>query len=379
MTVNLRKGLAGVPPDYHGAIDFAELAKHGIRPDEVLDFSVNSNPFGPAASVVGAIQAARVERYPDKECLALRSAISEMIGAPADQILCGNGSAELMWLVAFGFLSPGDEVLVLGPTFGEYGRNARLMGAHVMEWQAAAEADFVLDEEAIVEIEELIGSFRPKIVHVCRPNNPTGVWLKDAILEKWAAAFGQTLFVVDEAYVQFLNMDTKAQRAEQVRLNPNKFGWGQGKLDNIVILRSMTKDYSLAGIRLGYLVGPQHLVDGLRQCRIPWSVSEVAQAAGVAAIQAQSEYELMWEQLRQEAVRFKHDLSDLGYRIVPSPMHYFLLEVGKGRVFRERLLREGMLVRLCESYGYPEFVRVSTQRPEQNDRLIRILQSQTGK
>lgn len=365
MTVDLRKTLQGVKPDYHGAIDFAELAEFGIRPDEVIDFSVNSNPFGPAPSVVEAIQGARVERYPDKECLALRSAISGQIGVPEGQILCGNGSAELMWLVAFGFLSQGDEVLVLGPTFGEYGRNARLMGARVTEWQAKAEKDFALGKEEIAEIEALMGKLGPKIVHVCRPNNPTGAWLGDDVLEQWAGDFGETLFVVDEAYVQFL------RTAETLR---------SLKLDNVIFLRSMTKDYSLAGVRLGYLAGPHHLVDGLRQCRIPWSVSEVAQAAGIAAIEAQSEYEVMWEQLRQEAVRFKQGLSELGYRVVPSPMHYFLMEVENGRNFRERLLREGILVRLCESYGLPNFVRVATQRPEENNRLITKLgESKSGK
>ncbi len=394
MSLDLRKTLRGVNPDYHGAIDFAELAEYGIRPDDVIDFSVNSNPFGPAPSVLEAIQGANVARYPDKECLALRSALSGWIGVDAGQILVGNGSAELMWLVAFGFLEPDDDVLVLGPTFGEYGRNARLMGARVTEWQAKAENDFVLDGDALGEIEALLGEMRPKMVHVCHPNNPTGQTVSDKVLQKWSGEFEETLFVVDEAYMQFLPVGvegggTSASLRSQVE--PAPFD-PYSKLSNVLILRSMTKDYSLAGIRLGYLVGPQHLVDGLRQCRIPWSVSEVAQAAGIAAIQAQAEYELMWEQLRQEAVRFKHSLSELGYRVVPSPMHYFLMEVapltaqseiaasltpqseiGGGRQFREKLLRQGMLVRLCESYRLPNFVRVSTQRPEENDRLIKAL------
>ena len=383
MSIKLRPELNKILPDYHGAIDFAELAEYGIRPDEVIDFSVNSNPFGPAPSVLEAIRGANVARYPDKECLALRSALSGWMGIGVDQILVGNGSAELMWLVAFGFLSPGDDVLVIGPTFGEYGRNARLMGARVTEWQAKAENDFRLDDDAIIEIEALLGELRPKIVHICNPNNPTGQSVGLDVLKRWSETFQDSLFVIDEAYEQFLpvGVDGVGSKLALKRIGGSDPVHPYPIPDNMLILRSMTKDYSLAGIRLGYLVGPQHLVDGLRTCRVPWSVSEVAQAAGVAALAAQAEYEVMWARLRVEAVRFKQSLSELGYRVVPSPMHYFLMEVGASltfqseiggasRQFRERLLKEGMLVRLCESYRLPRFVRVSTQRAEENDRLL---------
>lgn len=356
--VELRGGLSQVKADYHGAIDFAELAEYGIRPNEVIDFSVNSNPFGPAPSVLEAIQGANVARYPDKECLALRSALSDQIGVDVDQILVGNGSAELMWLVAFGFLSPGDDVLVIGPTFGEYGRNARLMGARVTEWRASADNNFRLDKQSIKQIEAEITRLRPKLVHICNPNNPTGQMVSGSIVEQWSADHPDTLFVVDEAYAQFLIGDDESFHSTA---------------ENMLILRSMTKDYSLAGIRLGYLIASPHLVDGLRQCRIPWSVSEVAQAAGLAAIAAQAEYDVMLENLRVEAALFKKELTKLGYRIVQSSMHYFLMEVDASRPFREKLLREGMLVRLCESYRLPGFVRISTQRSEENRRLLAFL------
>lgn len=345
--------LASVPADYHGAIDFAELAQYGISPDEVIDFSVNSNPFGPTAGVLAAVGSADVARYPDKECLALRAAISEQIGVPLANIMAGNGTAELMWLLAFATLSAGDDVLVIGPTFGEYQRNARLMGACVTEWRATADRDFRLDGEAIGQIGRLLATLRPKMVHLCHPNNPTGQQVAAGVIGRWAADFPDTLFVIDEAYAQFVSAE-----------NGGEIG------ANLVWLRSMTKDYALAGLRLGYVVGDGAVIERLRRCRVPWSVSEVAQAAGLAALAAQADYEAMWQRLRDEAVLFKRALEGLGYRIVPSEMHYFLMEVGDGTTFRERLLRQGMLVRKCDSFGLPMFVRISTQRPEQNRKLL---------
>lgn len=363
--------LTGVSADYHGAIDFAELAEYGISPDEVIDFSVNSNPFGPADGVLKAIRSAKVVRYPDKECLALRSAISGQIGVPMANIMAGNGSAELMWLIAFTTLVAGDDVLVIGPTFGEYQRNARLMGASVTAWRASADDDFRLDVNAIKQIEAEIERLRPQLVHLCNPNNPTGQWVEQTILEKWSAEFPETIFVIDEAYQQFVvgvdgggTYSSLRSQVEPAPVDP------YGGLSNMIIMRSMTKDYSLAGLRLGYVVGPQNLIDRLRQCRVPWSVSEVAQAAGVAALAAQAEYEAMWQQLRTEAEKFKGALEGLGYRIIPSKMHYFLMEVEDGAAFRERLLRQGMLARKCESFGLPSFVRISTQRPDENQKLL---------
>ena len=350
--------LTSVPADYHGAIDFAELAEYGISPDEVIDFSVNSNPFGPAEGVLNAMRSAKVTRYPDKECWALRQTISEQIGVPVADIMAGNGSAELMWLIAFATLSAGDDVLVIGPTFGEYQRNARLMGARVTEWRASAENDFQLDESAIEQIGAEIRRLRPKVMHLCNPNNPTGQRVERSVLKRWSAEFAETIFVIDEAYQQFV-----ADEDSVAQLN----------LPNVIIMRSMTKDYSLAGLRLGYVIGPQNLIARLRSVRIPWSVSEVAQAAGIAALAAQAEYSSMWERLRIEAEKFKGALVGLGYRIIRSDMHYFLMEVGDGRVFREKYLSQGMLVRKCESFGLPSFVRISTQRPEDNQRLLSIL------
>ena len=126
-----RDELLNIKPDYHGALDYAELAKWGYSPEDVVDFSVNSNPFGTHRAVREAMANAAVHRYPDKECLALRSALGEHLGISAETITITNGTAETIWQVAFAYLRPADRVLVVAPTFGEYARMSRLMGAEV--------------------------------------------------------------------------------------------------------------------------------------------------------------------------------------------------------------------------------------------------------
>lgn len=346
------------PKVYHGAIDFEEIYALGLTADAILDFSVNSNPFGPASAVVEALQSATISRYPDKACFGLRQALGRQFDLSLDQIMVGNGTAELLWLIAFAFIEKSDKVVILEPTFGEYRRNARLMRGQVCEWRAPLENNFKLDEAAI---EQLLIQQRPAVFHFCSPNNPTGHQVPNSVLERWSRLSPETVFVVDEAYAQFSHQYESAMHTE---------------LANVLVLRSMTKDYSLAGIRLGYVTGPMDLIGVLEQLSIPWSVNEFAQIAGVAALTAQSEYESMWQHLRAESLHFKEGLRALGYSLVQSTMHYFLMEVNDARLLRERLLAEGILVRLCESYHLPNYIRLSTQLPEQNQRLLDCLKSE---
>ena len=122
----------------HGALDFAELERLGLQPDDIIDFSVNGNPYGPAPGVRDAMANVPVDRYPDRDALALRRALTQQLYVESDRILMGNGSMELVWLAALAFLRPGDSVLVLQPTFGEYVRAATLMGAHIHSCTAPA-------------------------------------------------------------------------------------------------------------------------------------------------------------------------------------------------------------------------------------------------
>jgi len=347
-----RPEVATTSPVYHGAFDYVELEQLGLNPDEVLDFSVNSNPYGPSPEVQRALTHTPLDRYPDREALDLRRALAGQNHVSTDQIVVGNGTAELLWLVALAFLRAGDQVLIVGPTFGEYGRVAALMGAHLEKWTARPEREFAVEPEAVGRC---LQQLAPRLAFVCNPNNPTGLTLPPEIIQAWAEAHPRTLFVVDEAYLAFA---------------PGLHSALTANADNILVLRSMTKDYALAGLRLGYAVGHASLVAALGQVRPAWNVNALAQAAGVAALGDEAHLRATLDALSQAKEKLVIALRKLGLSPLSSAVHFFLVNVGGGCVFRRRLLREGILVRNCASFGLPKYVRIATRRPEENARLV---------
>jgi histidinol-phosphate aminotransferase len=346
---------AKIDPVAHGAPDFAELERLGFSPNDVLDFSANINPFGPSLRVREALDGLLLERYPDPESWALRRALAAHLGLETDRIMVGNGCAELIQLAALAFLRPGDRALVLGPTFGEYARAARLAGADVRHWNATPADGFAFDPSSIAA--ELAERYR--VVFVCNPNNPTGQCIPEGLLADWATAHSQTLFVVDEAYLSF---------------TPGVRSAIECKATNILVLRSMTKDYALAGLRLGYALGPVNLIDALVQVRPPWNVNALAQAAGLVALQDHKHLHETLAQVRREKGLLIRGLETMGCAPVPSQTHYFLLPVNDGATFRTALLPYGILVRDCASFNLPQYIRISPRRPAENLCLLEIIQ-----
>jgi histidinol-phosphate aminotransferase len=355
MFLEPRPELLQVADVVHGALDFAELEHLGLAPEDVLDFSVNGNAYGPSPRVWEAMARVPVDRYPDREALSLRRALSGHLDIAPERIMVGNGSMELVWLAALAFLRPGDTVLILDPTFGEYQRVARLMGARLHTCTAQPEAVFRLDPNAILEA---LQQLNPRLAFVCNPNNPTGTYVPVEVLATWVAAAPHTLFVIDEAYLTF------AAGAPSVLAL---------QADNVLVLRSMTKAYALAGLRLGYAVGQPDVLGVLRRVRPPWSVNALAQAAGVAALTDVAYLECSLAQLQQAKQRLVQDLHSLGLVPVPSATHFFLLKVGNAAACRQALLQRGIVVRDCTSFGLPAYIRIATRLPEENTRLLTAL------
>ncbi len=344
-----------VEPAVHGALDYAELESLGLHPDDVLDFSVNSNAFGPSPLVRQAISDIPIDRYPDRESLALRRALAGRLRVPIDQILVGNGTAELIWLTAIAFLVAGEDVLLIGPTFGEYERAARLMDCTIHHLLARQENGFVF---LASDIADKLDSSAFRLVFLCNPNNPTGQVLPRDILYAWAQKHPDTLFVVDEAYIAFV---------------PGLESAISQKHRNILTLRSMTKDHSLAALRLGYAVADQEIIQALINVRPAWNVNAIAHAAGLATLLDEAHLGETLAQLQNEKPALIAGLHDLGYAPVPSATHYFLLPVDHGADFRRKLLARGILVRDCASFGLPEYVRIATRKPDENARLLQVI------
>ncbi|HZV03731.1 MAG TPA: histidinol-phosphate transaminase [Gemmataceae bacterium] len=355
MPIAPRSQVLDVPLAVHGAPDPAELRRFGVRPEELLDFSSNINAYGPSPMVREAVARTPLDRYPDDEALALRTALAEYLGVAPQCILAGNGSAELIWLASLAFLRPLDRVLVLGPTFAEYARMAVLGGARLKIHLAKEENGFALSP---TEVYDRLDSWKPRIIFLCNPNNPTGTALDSHVVEKWINSHPHTIFIVDESYWTFA---------------PGIGSVIDTQRDNVLVLRSMTKDFALAGLRLGYAVGAEVLITALARMRPPWTANALAQAAGIAALHDREHLARTVELLAAAKHELMAALADLGMSVLSSAAPFFLVGVGNGAAVRSALLSKGILVRDCASFDLPEYIRICTRRPEENARLIAAL------
>ena len=343
----------------HGGIDPSELEQYALSPEQLIDFSVNINPFGPSPRVREALARVDISRYPDRNCLELRHRLAELNDTALQEILVGNGTAELIWLIARALLKPGDHVLIVGPVFGEYRRAAEQAGATLTEIRAEP-PDFQPPLAAAIAA---IAQNPPRLVFLCNPNNPSGNYIQSEQVQRLTAACGpETILVYDEAYRDFVA----------------GLSFGPAPARNSLALRSMTKDFALAGLRLGYVLGDAGLLAQLRANQPAWSVSGPAQAAGLAALSDLDYYRQTLAMLKLVSADFHAELQNLGYSLVPSDVHFTLVRLDyPARDLRARLLPSAIQVRDCASFGLPDYVRISTRLPRDNQRLLMALASLT--
>ncbi len=350
--------LAVDPEAYHGGIDPRELARYGIDIHDAIDFSSNILPHGPSPKVFAAIASAAIDRYPDRESDELRSAISRHYGVDRDRLLIGNGCSEVIHLIAGTLLDPGDRVLVLGPTFSEYARASRLALARVDSRLSLRESSvFPYFRGAKGDDVEPLDA---KMVWVCNPNNPTAQVTPRDQLISWLDQHPKTWFVVDESYIEF--SETAESMLPLSHSHPN-----------LIVLRSMTKSFAIPGVRLGFAVLSQEPCERLRGRRVPWNVSSLAQAAGVAALSDPAYYESALRDVRESKRKLVSDLVTAGYEVIPGDANFFLLRTDDARSLREKLMRRGMVVRDCASFGLNDCVRIASRDQESNDRLVDAL------
>lgn len=348
--------MSDVPVCPHGSLSAAEAAERGLG--AVLDFSASCNPLGVSPRVLAALTAVDPARYPDDGCRQLRRALAELTGLPAEWVVVGNGSVEIIWLLAAAYLRPTDTALVVGPTFGEYARAAAIAGAKVVGWRAGESNGFAVRPEAVAAA---VGECRPRLVFLCNPNNPTGAYLRRRDVETILAACHGSLLVVDEAYLRFVS-----QADSLVDLvGPN-----------LVLLRSLTKDYGLAGLRLGYALAAPEVARVLRTVKAPWSVSATAQAAGLAALADEAHVARGLAEAAVARAYLTRELARLGLPVQPSAANFFLVRVGDARSFGEALLRRGCCLRDCSSFGLPAYVRIGMRPLAECRRLVAAIEEE---
>lgn len=326
---------------------------------ELIKLNQNENPLGPSPAAVAAVQGAlsRSHTYPEGTTRALRARLAAMWELPADWFVVGNGSDEVFRLLAETYLEPGDRVVVPVPSFLGYPLVAELMGAHLVEVPLQAGSMDLTAMAAAATAQQA------RLLFLCRPNNPTGgVFAEDALRAFLRAVPAGCLVVLDEAYREFdtTPFDSRAVLQE---------------FPNLLVSRTFSKIYGMAGLRLGYGVGRPELLAPLYTVRDPFSVNLLAAAAGVAALDDLVHLERT-RSLTWEGKAFLYALFDrLGLSHQPSEANFILCDGGRPAVdLYMALLRRGVLVRPCASFGLPNHIRVTVGTPEENRRFARVLE-----
>ena len=337
----------------HGSISPAELRAVGLNIEDVLDFSANINPLGISPVVRQAIADADVARYPDPDCLQLREALARATGVDSTSVIAGNGSTEIIHLLARAWLTDGGAAVVLTPTFGEYELACQLTGTQPITLRAREEDDFRWDiADACRHIEQV----RPRLVFLCNPNNPSGTYLNREWVQRIAEAATPGTLIIDEAYVPFVEEPWDATALLE--------------MGNVVLLRSMTKDHALAGVRLGYALGPAEVLDSLKIYQPFWSVNAVAQAAGLAAI-TDRRHVAQAKKIVTETRAYLHTaLEKMGAHALPASANFLLVKVGDARSIRTALLKRGLCVRDCTSFGLPQYIRIAVRTLPECRKLV---------
>lgn len=358
MPFSPRRELRGAGAPVHGGLDYEGLRAEGIDPDGVLDFSVSVNALPPHPEVERAVSRAALARYPDSRCGALRRAVADEIGVSGDEVLAVNGLAQAIFLVAFAFCDRGGLAMAASPAFGEYEAASRLAGADFELVPAIEDEGFAFPAR---RLSTAVRERRPSLVWVCSPNNPTGALpsREEARELLCACEDAGALLVIDEAYVNF-----SPPGSSLVHLLPSQ---------NLLVMRSMTKDYGLTGLRLGYVASAGSVIRPLAALQPPWSVNACAQEAGIEALRQGEYYREQWREIRRLAGRMAEGLRRVGYSPLEPSANFLLFRVGDTAALKEYLWRDRILVRDCASFGLPGYVRVGVRTERENDLLIERL------
>ena len=355
--------IRGIAP-YQPGKPISELAREmGLQESSIIKLASNENPRGASPKAVEAMRAAIGEtgRYPDGNGFALKEALSRRYGLSPDRIVIGNGSNDVLEMVARAFLAPGSSTVYSEHAFAVYPLVTQATGAIGIVVPAR---DFGHDLEAMCKA--IRGDTR--IVFVANPNNPTGTWIAPktirSFLEKVPA---DVLVILDEAYNEYLEPDLRGDAVRWV-----------GEFPNLVVSRTFSKAYGLAGLRVGYGFAHAQVADLMNRVRQPFNVSHIGQAAAVAALFDDEFVEQSAFLNKQGMNTLTEGFRRLGLSWIPSHGNFVSFKVGQGAEIFRRLLKHGVIVRPIASYGMPEYLRVSIGTEAENARFLSALEIVLG-
>lgn len=349
-------GVRGLVP-YEPGKPIEELERElGVK--NAIKLASNENPYGPSPRAQAAAVAAlgHVSRYPDGGAFALKRALAGRLYVGERQITLGNGSNDVLELIARTFLSPGEVAVCDQFAFAAYPISVRGIGAEMI---------MVPSRDYAHDLEAMASALSPavRMVFLANPNNPTGTWFSRDDLERFLAACPKsTIVVLDEAYFEYVSDAAYPDGRTFLDRHPN-----------LIVVRTFSKVYGLAGLRLGFALSSPALADLMNRLRQPFNVNAVAQAAAIAALEDQAYVAEMAAINAQEREALRTSLAALGVTALPSVGNFLCLKVGDAPRLYQALLRTGVIVRPLGPYGMPHHVRVTVGRPEENARFLREL------
>lgn len=329
---------------------------------KVVKMASNENPLGASPMVKKTVQnrADLVFRYPQPNSPDLTQALSRHIQVPEDRFVVGNGSDEIIDLLIRILARPGlDRIVVFDPSFSIYTLQARLCGVELT--RVHLESDFSFPFSRLLSTVDQDTS----MVFVTNPDNPSGYTAtKKELIDLSQQLPSHTMLIIDEAYIEFADQPDLYSPLSELP-----------SLDNIVLLRTFSKLYGLAGLRLGYGIMPPWLTDLMHRVKLPFSVNLLAEAAGLAALQDSYFVQASRKAVHQGRLYLSQGLSGLGWRVYPSQANFLLVRpLCPAEHLVNELLKKGFIIRGLNSYGLPDFVRISIGTEDENRGLVQSCQ-----
>ena len=315
----------------------------------------NENPLGPSPRALKALKEklSQVHRYPDGDCFYLKHGLARKLEVSPSTLIFGNGSNELIELAVRTFLRPGEEAVMANQAFVIYRLVVQAAGGTC---RIIPLRDFTHD---LTRMRDAVTS-KTRIVFLSNPNNPTGTIYRKREWEEFLAQVSpEVLLVADEAYYEYV---TDSEYPDSLRY--------QGRNQNILTLRTFSKMYGLAGLRIGYGVGPEPVIAMMQRVRQPFNVNAAAQWAALAALDDDEHKKRTLDVNRQGMEFMQRELKRLGMEYVRSQANFLLVHVGDGGKVFEALLRRGVIVRPMKEYDFPEYIRVTVGTAEENEKFI---------
>ncbi|MFA4967632.1 MAG: histidinol-phosphate transaminase [Candidatus Margulisiibacteriota bacterium] len=335
----------------------------GKTPKEpgAVKLASNENPFGPSPKALDAIakEAKNLQIYPDQKSTLLRGALAKKFGLAADCFVCGNGSDDIMQILGATYLNPGDEVIISKNTFSVYELVARMFDGKMV---FVALNDFALDLESI-------GSAitnKTKMIFLTNPNNPTGTIFTAKEFDSFMGKVPENvLVIVDEAYAEYVESKDFPNTINYIK---------EGR--SVVALRTFSKFYGLAGLRIGYGAGPKELIAPMFRTKMPFNVNRLAQAAAGAALDDKEFLDKTYKNNLEGKKYFYSELDKLGIKYKKTESNFIFIDIQKSAdEFFLNMMREGIIIRPLTSFGLPEAIRVSIGTREQNEKFMAVLKN----